>query len=349
MKEHTSKLSPPPTIIGGNPEERATNLKPLAPPPVGKNRRQHDHTQIPSRHFFSTPDVDVMNITLSYVPEVGLFERLNHHLGERRAKFALSAIGEKLEVVERAILAHPTVTALKKNPDEVETALQVALRHPIITQALFANMLRLGGRETPAQSDVRHTWGVLRDALILGIGENRTPRELLLIAIAASFYKLGEPEKDCNNFAPQISAAYARDAMECCDRIGLSLARFTPSECHMVQDMILDTAPAFGKIAPQSHQVTTPLSQYLLDADTTRYGREEFQAEVLHEYNAIRITEARQVSTFAEVGRTQGGGNFLRDKLLELSQHRWFTKTAQALFDVTKQLNMTGMLEAVRQ
>jgi predicted metal-dependent HD superfamily phosphohydrolase len=174
-------------------------------------------------------------------------------------------------------------------------------KHPIVQEAL-----KLLGRELPASvfyHSLGHTEDVLDESLRFGVTDRLSPRELELLAIAAACHDVGYISAPLLN--EPLGAAFARERMA---RHG----GYTEGEIALVERMILDTALVTTDKVP--HQVaSTELSRYLLDADLSNVGREDF-------FEILR-----------------------RDSLAFVTAHRWHTAAALALRQEGKERNVQAL------
>lgn len=151
----------------------------------------------------------------------------------------------------------------------------------------------------------QHTQDVLDEALLFGFTAGLPHRDLELLAIAATFHDSGfliSPE-DNEKYAADLAAI----AME-------EVGGYKEDEIKLVSRMILDTALQFSENG-YAYIPSTELSKYLLDADLSNLGREDFMEK------AALIANER--------------GQELKDTLPELviflSGHRWQTEVAKNL------------------
>jgi predicted metal-dependent HD superfamily phosphohydrolase len=188
-------------------------------------------------------------------------------------------------------------------------------KHPIVQEAL-----KLLGRELPASvfyHSLGHTEDVLDESLRFGVTDRLSPRELELLAIAAACHDVGYISAPLLN--EPLGAAFARERMA---RHG----GYTEGEIALVERMILDTALVTTDKVP--HQVaSTELSRYLLDADLSNVGREDFfeKAELLRKELGVEIDI------------------FRRDSLAFVTAHRWHTAAALALRQEGKERNVQAL------
>jgi len=193
-------------------------------------------------------------------------------------------------------------------------------REPIIAGVLA----RLAG-ELPPELRYHapdHTRDVLRETMLFASASGVDDRGCELLAIAAAFHDAGYIESPRDN--EPLGARIARAAME-------QHARWTPAEIQLVERMILDTRLVTTSTGLQQIP-TTPLSPYLLDADLSNFGRDDFleRAELQREELGIERS------------------HFLRKTLDLVLNHRWLTEAARTLRDETKQRNLERLRQILR-
>lgn len=161
---------------------------------------------------------------------------------------------------------------------------------------------------------LQHTRDVLHEAVRFAVVDNLDDEQIRLLAIAAAFHDSGFLVRRENN-EPE-GAALAAAAMA-------SDSRFTPEHISCVRQMILDTQ--LQSTNQGVKQIATiPLSAYLLDADMSNLGREDF----LTKWDLLRA---------------ENGGDrrqFLRQTQELLRAHRWHTPAARMLRERRKEENL---------
>jgi len=137
-------------------------------------------------------------------------------------------------------------------------------RHPIVS-----GTLALLARDLPKELSYHalpHTEDVISEAIRFAVTDNLAPREIELLAIAAACHDFGFVKSPVLN--EPIGAAHAREQME---RSG----GYSSEEINLVERMILDTALVDTGNGPRQIP-STDLSRYLLDADLSNFGRDDF-------------------------------------------------------------------------
>ena len=162
-----------------------------------------------------------------------------------------------------------------------------------------------------------HTKDVLREAVTFAVLDNLLPREVELIAIAAAYHDFGFIEGSDGH--EQRGADKVREAME-------AEGTFEEKEIVLVQRMILDTH------LNETHQgirqkSTTRLSGYLLDADLSNFGRDDF----FQRLDAYVAELGSQRAVLAE--RTYG----------LMTMHEWKTDAARKLREAKKRENIAAL------
>lgn len=188
---------------------------------------------------------------------------------------------------------------------------------PIIKKELAK--LRNQLPSTLSYHSIQHTEDVLREALLFGIHDNLKDRDLELLAIAATFHDSGFLVK---HFANEVYGAdFAAVAME------LS-GSYEPEEAALVSRMILDTEIKQGPNGPD-FLASTYLSGYLLDADVSNFGREDFFAKAQLIANETNQTIASMKPSL----------------ILLLQKHKWHTAAARMLREEQKARNLTLLMQ----
>ena len=187
--------------------------------------------------------------------------------------------------------------------DAADKKIDVLTKQPIISSVL-KQLDELLPETLPFHS-IDHTRDVLREAVLFAINEKRSERELELLAIAAAYHDVGFLEQMDDN--EEIGARTAVAAMG-------EAGGYSEEEIELVKRMILDT-----KLHPvgESYQqkANTPLSKYLLDADLSNFGREDFFKML--EWRRQELEQEPDVVFARTLGLMQN--------------HSWQTKTAERI------------------
>ena len=193
-------------------------------------------------------------------------------------------------------------------------------KHPIVGTALDLLARQLPG--SLLYHALSHTEDVLDEAIRFGAIDHLSPRELELLAIAAACHDVGFVSTPIAN--EPLGAAFARERME-------EDGGYSPQEIELVERMVLDTALVMTD--GQLHQSpSTKLSGYLLDADLSNLGREDF----FDKCDLLR----------REVGQEKD--LFERNTLALLTAHRWHTDAGRALRQARKDLNTQTLQSMIR-
>jgi uncharacterized protein len=183
---------------------------------------------------------------------------------------------------------------------------------PIIKKELA----RLTRELSPSLSyhSVAHTDDVIHEVLLFGYNDELSEKELRLLAISATFHDSGFLVKSFANEA--IGADFAAMAME-------AAGAYSKSDISLVTQMILDTEIHFGPTGPE-FKTSSLLSGYLLDADLSNFGREDF-----FEKSKLIAQETNQ------------SVEELKPSLIKfLNNHHWHTIAAQSLRQEQKEKNL---------
>ena len=183
---------------------------------------------------------------------------------------------------------------------------------------VIAEVLARLKRELPAHlkyHSYEHTIDVMAETIRFALKDDRTVREIELLAIAAAYHDAGWIKSPVAN--EPIGAAMAREALE---QDG-SFA--TSNEIELIQRMILDTA-LIDTSNGLKQVPNTDLSRYLLDADLGNFGRDDFFDK-------------------GELQRLELGVDpdvFRKTSFKLLNAHRWLTNAAMALRQKQKEHNV---------
>lgn len=206
-----------------------------------------------------------------------------------------------------------------------EEAIQRAQRelrnHRIVREAL--DLLARDLPDTLWYHALPHTEDVLDEVIRFGVTDKLPPRDLELLAISAACHDVGFVSTPTSN--ESLGAAFAREQME---RHG----GFSSDEIALVERMILDTA-LITTDAGLRQVATTRLSGYLLDADLSNLGREDFFAK-------------------GELQRKELGQEldpFRKNTLSLLLAHEWNTPAGRLLRQTGKEHNIQLLLALVPQ
>ncbi len=168
-----------------------------------------------------------------------------------------------------------------------------------------------------------HTEDVLSEVVRFALIDGLSDREIELLGIAAAFHDIGFlTSRVCNE---GIGAQEARTAMT-------GSGAYTEDEITLVSQMILDTALLQTPNGPQ-RACSTPLSSYLLDADLSTLGRDDFfsKGELLRQ----------------EFGQDQD--SFRQSSLVLLNSHTWLTEAARSLRQAKKDENVAALREMLQK
>ena len=184
--------------------------------------------------------------------------------------------------------------------------------HPIIRDTL--ELLRHKLPPTLSYHTLAHTEDVLDEAMRFGVTDHLTARQLELLAIASACHDVGFIEIPSSNEA--LGAAFAREEMR-------KHGGYSQDEIALVERMILDTTMVQTEGGPRQIP-STELSRYLLDADLSNLGRDDFFAK-------------------GELQRKELGQDleeFRIQTLALLNAHQWFTDAAKNIRQEKKEANV---------
>jgi hypothetical protein len=272
-----------------------------------------------------------------------LFEKLTQDFQPPAAMALSEAVDYKLAQVVMSVFNEPSVIQANRNRTELEAMLILVTSHPLVTHGMFAIEAALGPREDLPYHGANHTWRVLRDALAFAIADGCSAREVLLVGIAAVFHDIGYVESKKQN--EPIGAAYVRNAMETYTKMSLRGGHFSESEVALVEQMILDTALKFDAEGLHPAKPSTPLSQYLLDADVSNFGTQEFFSDTIGVFQ--ENVGDPEVRNFADLPKSPAGNRYLKTTHQLLRRHHWLSKTAERVLGKGKSANVVRVENAI--
>jgi len=196
--------------------------------------------------------------------------------------------------------------------EQISLALAHLIALPLVKEAL--TLLDKALPDNLSYHNKGHTLEVLRESIRFAVTEGLSERELELLAIAAAFHDTGFIKSPVAN--ELIGAEFAREALQ---RAG----SFSTREIQLVEQMILDTKLVELPAGPQQIP-STKLSRYLLDADLSNLGRDDFfdKSELLLQELGVEERSFRSRS------------------LQVIAGHHWLTKAAHALGQKKKEENL---------
>jgi exopolyphosphatase/pppGpp-phosphohydrolase len=203
-------------------------------------------------------------------------------------------------------------------------ALERELREHSVVQAGF-DWLEGDLPETLCYHAPAHTADVFSEVILFAAYDNRSDKEIELLSIAAAFHDVGFIVRPMRN--EKIGASLARNVMR---RAG----DYSEDQMFIVETMINDTELKPTRDGNTLEQrASSELSGYLLDADVSNFGRDDFISKsslVLAEItgkgrDALAILETKA---------------FMEKTLKLLERHKWNTPAARALRQRKKEANI---------
>ncbi len=159
-----------------------------------------------------------------------------------------------------------------------------------------------------------HTEDVLQEAVRFALIDKLPDRQIELLAIAAVCHDEGFVQSPVMN--EPIGAARARERMT-------KAGGYSEEEIALVERMILDTALVDTGNGPRQIP-STDLSRYLLDADLSNFGRDDF-------FDKGEL-QRKELGVDQEI--------FRKNSFALLNNHRWLTKAAMTLRQKKKEHNI---------
>lgn len=176
-----------------------------------------------------------------------------------------------------------------------------------------------------APSLVYHSWlhtkDVLEETIVFSSADGLSREEQRLLVLAAAYHDTGFLVQRRDNEA--VGAELARQAMEA--------AGCAEQQIKLVERMILDTRLVLGPDGLQQ-QASCRLSGYLLDADLSNLGRDDFLEKLdlfCREEGVDKDEEARRMLDF-------------------MKRHTWFTPAASRLRQSKKEENISSLEQLLR-
>ncbi len=201
---------------------------------------------------------------------------------------------------------------------EAEVSLRVARlgAMPLIASGLA--VLREAAPDTLFFHTISHAEDVLHEAVLFALHDRLDDREIELLALAAAYHDAGYVRgggADHELFGANMAAEAMR-------REG----GYTEIEVEQVRSMIMDTKLQ-TEPGKELHNFSSDLSKYLLDADLSNFGRNDFFARF---DDCLKETKLPRQ-------------NFLEQTLRIMNAHDWLTPAARTLRGPKKRENMRAI------
>jgi uncharacterized protein len=207
--------------------------------------------------------------------------------------------------------------------DQASNTLEQTYSHhlalPIIARAL--DLLDRDLAVTLVFHSTLHTCDVIRETMRFALYDGLEEHELLLLAIAAAYHDTGFTQEHSHH--EEIGAVLAREAMQ-------SFETYSKEDMNCVETMIRDTRITqtdAGPLRSPNHA----LSGYLLDADLSNIGRDDFFEHLelfFCESSTPRLMLLKQM-----------------EKLL--SNHQWFTAGGRYYREEGRKTNLKKLRQAI--
>lgn len=210
-------------------------------------------------------------------------------------------------------------SGIKERTRKAEELIEKLEQKPII-----AEIFQILGENLSASltfHSLLHSRDVLRQAIIFALYDGKDEREVELLGVAAAYHDAGFLERREDNEI--LGANMAEEAMR-------SFGGYSEKEIELVKTMILDTK-LIDTPTGMKQNARTRLSEYLLDADLSNFGREDFfdrMDALCHETGADRDEELLRTLEF-------------------MSNHEWCTDAATALRQERKEENMAELRQLI--
>lgn len=205
--------------------------------------------------------------------------------------------------------------------ETIQETLTKLRKLPIVKDAL--ERLKAGLPSDLLYHAYEHTEDVLAEAILFAMTDKLPEREVELLAIAAAYHDLGFIKSPIRN--EPIGAKEATEAMR-------ADGTYTESEVATVAQMILDTMLVETPAGPRQIP-STDLSRYLLDADLSNLGRDDF-------FDKGEL-QRRELGYDQEI--------FRKNSFSLLNTHRWLTNAARSLRQKKKEENVKLLKQMLSQ
>ena len=202
--------------------------------------------------------------------------------------------------------------------DELKHTTEAMQKLPVVRRTL--ELLREKLPRELFYHSAPHTDDVLSETLRFALTDKLSPREIELLAIAAACHDVGFITRPVMN--ESLGAEHARLEMT-------KAGGYTEEEIALVERMILDTALVETAVGPKQIP-STNLSRYLLDADLSNFGRDDF-------FDKGEL-QRKELGVDQEI--------FRKNSFALLNAHRWLTNAAMKLRQHKKEQNL-GLLKSM--
>ncbi|MDZ4787283.1 MAG: hypothetical protein SGJ02_14520 [bacterium] len=201
----------------------------------------------------------------------------------------------------------------------------INLKTRLLSLKVISNILDVLKEKLPANlyyHNYSHTLDVIDEAFIFATADGLTEREIELLLIAAAYHDSG-----FINLAKENEALGSELAVKALQLVG----GYTRQESDLIKTMILDTTVRSTKVGFKQVP-STELSKYLLDADVSNLGREDF----FEKGELVRKELGNIPKTI-----------FYNHSLSLMKVHQWYTSAAKKLRQSQKEKNI-AKLETIR-
>ena len=202
--------------------------------------------------------------------------------------------------------------------DELKHTTEAMQRLPVVRRTL--ELLKEQLPKELHYHSAPHTDDVLSESLRFALTDKIPPRDIELLAIAAACHDVGFIKSPVMN--ESLGAEHARLEMT-------KAGGYTEEEIALVERMILDTALVETAVGPKQIP-STNLSRYLLDADLSNFGRDDF-------FDKGEL-QRKELGVDQEI--------FRKNSFTLLNAHRWLTNAAMKLRQSKKEQNL-GLLKSM--
>ncbi|MFN8388741.1 MAG: HD domain-containing protein [Bdellovibrionota bacterium] len=200
-------------------------------------------------------------------------------------------------------------------PDEVLRLIERMRAIPVIHEILEQLSAKLPSNLRYHSAE--HTMDVFSEAMYFAYTDQLSARDVELLAVAAAFHDAGFLVRSDNN--EPVGAEMAVAAMR-------KAGEYAPEEIELVRTMILDTQ-LLQNGKGYSERPSSHLSRYLLDADLSNLGREDFMDKMSLLGQEFGVNGEKQMAESFQL----------------LKNHCWLTPAGKSLREAQKASNVESL------
>jgi len=178
--------------------------------------------------------------------------------------------------------------------------------------------------------NAEHTKTVLDNVVKLAVFDNLSDSDIELLGIAAAYHDLGYTERKNKNEV--IGAQIVVDALK-------NSGTYTDEQIQYTKESIEDTEVEITENGlNQREKGRNKLSDYLLDADLSSFGSEDFSKKTM--------LVAREFGV--DIDDEKQRHDYLKDTLKFLENHKWKSEAGKKLFSEQKDKNIEWITNEIK-